>query len=218
MKKLTLTTAAAAAILCLNSLTAFAADTTKHGYGQGTAVDNLNRPTGAIEFNSQYSGIDAYALSEAENRIILTFDQGYENGYTDDILDVLKEKNVTANFFLTGDYARKEKDLVNRMIAEGHVLGNHGMKHASLPTLTEVEAEEEIMSLHQFVLDEYIRKSHLSICRNSVIKHCSGATLMWTGKLTVSRQPAKALKSSQNQLMEEKYYCFTPYLRQMLRF
>ena len=44
MKKLTLTTAAAAAILCLNSLTAFAADTTKHGYGQGTAVDNLNRP------------------------------------------------------------------------------------------------------------------------------------------------------------------------------
>lgn len=155
MKKLTLTTAAAAAILCLNSLTAFAADTTKHGYGQGTAVDNLNRPTGAIEFNSQYSGIDAYALSEAENRIILTFDQGYENGYTDDILDVLKEKNVTAIFFLTGDYARKEKDLVNRMIAEGHVLGNHGMKHASLPTLTEVEAEEEIMSLHQFVLDKY---------------------------------------------------------------
>ena len=86
MKKLTLTTAAAAAILCLNSLTAFAADTTKHGYGQGTAVDNLNRPTGAIEFNSQYSGIDAYALSEAENRIILTFDQGYENGYTDALL------------------------------------------------------------------------------------------------------------------------------------
>jgi peptidoglycan-N-acetylmuramic acid deacetylase len=70
-------------------------------------------------------------------------------------LDTLKEKNVKAIFFLTGDYAKKEKALVQRMIDEGHVLGNHGMTHAKLPTLDQQGIEEEIMSLHQYVLDEY---------------------------------------------------------------
>ena len=115
----------------------YAADTRKIGYGQGTEVDGDNRPLGAAQFNSSYSGLDAFALSDEKDRIILTFDQGYENGYTSKILDTLKEKGVHAVFFLTGDYAKKEPELVKRMIAEGHVLGNHGMTHASLPELSE---------------------------------------------------------------------------------
>ena len=132
-----------------------AADCTKTGYGQGTDTDSFNRPTGALQFNDRFGDLDAFALSEDENRIIITFDQGYENGYTARILDTLKEKNVSAIFFLTGDYAKKEPELVKRMIAEGHTLGNHGMTHASLPTLSEKEAEEEIMSLHDYVLNNY---------------------------------------------------------------
>lgn len=155
MKKIALTLAMTAAIVLSANTPVSAADTTKQGYGQGTAVDEKNRPTDAVEFNSRYSGNDAYALTEDNERIILTFDQGYENGYTSKILDTLKEKNVTAIFFLTGDYAKKEKELVKRMISEGHMLGNHGMKHASLPTLNDSEAEEEIMSLHQYMIDEY---------------------------------------------------------------
>ena len=96
-----------------------------------------------------------YAQNTQDKVIYLTFDQGYENGYTGQILDTLREKQVHAVFFLTGDYAKKETDLVNRMIAEGHVLGNHGMTHASLPTLSEAEAKAEIMDLHQYVLDKY---------------------------------------------------------------
>lgn len=125
------------------------------GYGQGTAVDAQNRPTDALAFDAQYAGYDAYATTPEENRIILTFDQGYENGYTAQILDTLRDKNATAIFFLTGDYAKKETALVERMIEEGHVLGNHGMTHASLPKLTEAEAKEEIMALHDYVLDTY---------------------------------------------------------------
>lgn len=142
-----------AAVMPLTSVCA--ADCTKIGYGQGTAVDSLNRPTDALQFNDRYSDLDAFALSEDEERIIITFDQGYENGYTAKILDTLKEKNVKAIFFLTGDYAKKEEALVKRMIAEGHTLGNHGMTHASLPTLSEAAAEEEIMSLHNYVLNNY---------------------------------------------------------------
>ena len=154
MKKI----ASAAAMLSaavMPAVSVCAADCTKTGYGQGTDTDSFNRPTGALQFNDRFSDLDAFAMTEDENRIIITFDQGYENGYTAKILDTLKEKNVSAIFFLTGDYAKKEPELVKRMIAEGHTLGNHGMTHASLPTLSEKEAEEEIMSLHNYVLNNY---------------------------------------------------------------
>ncbi len=133
----------------------YALDNTVIGYGQGVSKDNLNRPLDALQFNEKYSDYDAFAVSQDEKRIIITFDQGYENGYTADILDTLKEKNVKAIFFLTGDYAKKEESLVKRMIQEGHTLGNHGMTHASIPKLSQTEAEEEIMSLHNFVLNNY---------------------------------------------------------------
>ena len=125
------------------------------GYGQGTARDAQNRPTGALEFQAQYGSDGAYALTPDESRVILTFDQGYENGYTAAILDTLKEKNATAIFFLTGDYAKREPELVARMIREGHMLGNHGMTHAALPALDDAALETEIMSLHDYMLAQY---------------------------------------------------------------
>lgn len=70
-------------------------------------------------------------------------------------MDTLKEKNVKAIFFLTGDYAQKEDELVKRMIDEGHILGNHGMTHASMPDLSSDKLKEEIMSLHEYVLEKY---------------------------------------------------------------
>ncbi len=126
-----------------------------HGYGQGLECDDENRPTGAMMFNDEYSCYDSYAIFNDGKGVCLTFDQGYENGYTESILDTLKEKNVKAVFFLTGDYAKSNKALVKRMIDEGHIIGNHGMKHRSLPTLSPEQAEEEIMSLHNFVQQEY---------------------------------------------------------------
>ena len=125
------------------------------GYGQGKICDAQNRPVGAVEFEAQYGQYDACALTPEENRIILTFDQGYENGFTPHILDTLKEKHVTAMFFVTGDYAKREPELMRRMIAEGHQIGNHGMTHAKLPALTTDQRREEIMSLHDYVLGHY---------------------------------------------------------------
>ena len=125
------------------------------GYGQGTQVNADNVPLGALDFDAQYRKYGAYATTPDTSRIILTFDQGYENGYTEGILDTLKEKHVTAIFFLTGDYAKSEPELVQRMIDEGHMLGNHGMTHASLPTLTPEGQIEELQSLHDFVQERY---------------------------------------------------------------
>lgn len=130
-------------------------DTTSHGYGQGVECDDENCPVGAKMFNDEYSKYDSYAVFDGKDGICLTFDQGYENGYTEVILDTLKEKNVKAVFFLTGDYAKRNKELVKRMIDEGHIIGNHGMEHKSLPTLTADETKKEIMSLHDYVKEEY---------------------------------------------------------------
>lgn len=153
--KISAAASALALVLCTAGMPAQAASSTAIGYGQGTAVDSQNCPNDARTFDSQYAQYEAYATTPDRERIILTFDQGYENGYTSAILDTLKEKGVSAIFFLTGDYAKKETELVNRMIDEGHVLGNHGMTHADLTTLTEDEAKQEIMELHEYVKDTY---------------------------------------------------------------
>ena len=57
--------------------------------------------------------------------IYLTFDEGYEAGYTKSILKTLKDNNVKAAFFITAHYVNSEPDLVKQMISEGHIVGNH---------------------------------------------------------------------------------------------
>lgn len=166
----------------------YAADCSKTGYGQGTAVDEKNRPLDAVQFNSRFGDLDAFALSEDDKRIIITFDQGYENGYTAKILDTLKEKKVQAIFFLTGPYAKTEQALVQRMIDEGHILGNHGMTHASLPDLSDNDARHEIQSLHSYILDKYGYQMQYFRCpcgeysehALELTKECGYTTLFWS--------------------------------------
>jgi len=67
--------------------------------------------------------------------VYLTFDEGYENGYTAKILDALAANHVKATFFVTESYIRKNPALVRRMVAEGHVVGNHSSTHPSMPSL-----------------------------------------------------------------------------------
>jgi len=78
---------------------------------------------------------DAYYLGDTTKKeIYLTFDEGYENGYTSQILDILKKKNVKAAFFVTRPYINQNKELIKRMVEEGHVVGNHSSTHPSMPS------------------------------------------------------------------------------------
>ena len=74
----------------------------------------------------------AYVGDPDEKVLYLTFDAGYENGYTAKILDILKKHEVPAAFFLVGDYVQRNPDLVRRMAAEGHTVGNHTMTHPDM--------------------------------------------------------------------------------------
>jgi len=132
-----------------------ALDTTKNGWGQGVHVDSLNRPTGATWAQSQYGQYGATFIRGEGEKVYLTFDLGYENGYTGKIIDVLNEKGVTGIFFATMHYITSAPDIVQRIVDEGHILANHSVNHLSMPTLSVADMEREIMGLHDYVLENF---------------------------------------------------------------
>lgn len=106
-----------------------------------------------IKLLNSYDGI---AIGNNEDKYVyLTFDEGYEAGYTSKLLDILKENNVKAAFFITGHYLNTQPELVKRMIEEGHTVGNHTVNHKSMPDLNDEKVKEEIMSLHTAIYEKY---------------------------------------------------------------
>lgn len=165
-----------------------ALSTEKHGYGQGVQLDDKNRPTGALDFNANYGKYGAEALREDKKNILITFDQGYENGYTAQILDTLKEKKVKAVFFLLQDYAERNPELVQRMIDEGHIVGNHSVSHYSMPDLSVEECRQEIEGLQEYMKQNFGVTMKLfrppmgefSEQSLSVTKDCGLSTMLWS--------------------------------------
>ena len=85
----------------------------------------------------------AYVGDTTEKVLYLTFDAGYENGYTEQILDALQKHNVKAAFFLVGNYIEKNPDFVRRMVQEGHIVANHTMHH---PNMAKIEDKAKFRS------------------------------------------------------------------------
>lgn len=102
------------------------------------------------EFLSQYDGY--YMGDSSEKNLYLTFDAGYENGYTAGILDVLKKHDVKAAFFLVGNYLKTSPELVKRMVSEGHTVGNHTYSHPDMSAISTEDAFREELSKLE---DEY---------------------------------------------------------------
>ncbi len=127
----------------------------KIGWGQGYNVNDKNQPISCIEFQQKYGHLGGVFIGKDEKNICITFDEGYENGYTSQILDTLKSKNVKAVFFITYDYAKSNKELVKRMIDEGHTVGNHTYNHPSLPTVSADRVKSEISRLHDYIKQEF---------------------------------------------------------------
>lgn len=94
---------------------------------------------------------NAYFLDgSGQKTIYLTFDAGYENGYTETILDVLKEEQVPAAFFLVGHYLKTQPDLVRRMTEEGHIVANHTASHPDMAKIESPEAfKKELETVEQ---------------------------------------------------------------------
>lgn len=127
-------------------------------WGQGSNVDELNRPTGTVGYQEKYKDYSAdFIIPTTEKKIYLTLDEGYEYGCTPTILSTLKEKNVKAVFFVTKPYAEKDPELVRQIIDDGHILGNHSVTHpsAGVPSLSLEAQEQEVMGLHDYIKEKY---------------------------------------------------------------
>lgn len=140
----------------------------------------------SLELLNKYNGI---AMGNQEKPYLyLTFDMGYEAGFTEKILDVLEENNVKALFFITGHYLNTQEALVKRMIEDGHTVGNHTVNHKSLQNISEKEIENEIMNLHKALYDKlgyemtYFRppKGEFSEKVLNIVKKLNYKTVLWS--------------------------------------
>lgn len=106
----------------------------------GLRFDKDNKPpTGNVD-EDELEKYNAHFIDDSGEKVIyLTFDAGYEAGYTPEILDILKEEQVPATFFLVGNYLKTQPDLVRRMVEEGHTVGNHTASHPDMSTIQDLE-------------------------------------------------------------------------------
>ncbi len=100
---------------------------------------------------SQLKAYNAYYVGDtSKKKIYLTFDAGYENGYTEHILDVLKKHHAKAVFFLVGNFLETSPELVKRMVNEGHTVGNHTYSHPDMSKISDKESfQNELTKLEQ---------------------------------------------------------------------
>ena len=130
-------------------------------WGPGVRKDKDGRSEACVMLQEKYGHFDAQFIAPKEKKIYLTFDEGYENGNSANILDVLKEKNVQAVFFVTLEYVKSNPELIQRMIDEGHIVGNHSAGHPNYTKISLEKAMEATMKLHQYMLDNYDYKMTL---------------------------------------------------------
>ena len=125
------------------------------GWGIKRANNNMQPDVGEANRTLLENNNGICLGKDTEKIIYLTFDEGYEAGYTEKILNTLKENDTKATFFITSHYLNTSSDLVERMINEGHIVGNHTVNHKSMPSISNDEIESEIMKLHQAVMEKF---------------------------------------------------------------
>lgn len=135
-----------------------ALDSEIYNWGQGSNVDEYNRPTGSLSYQEKFKDYPVdFIVPSTKKTIYLTFDEGYEYGCTPSILNTLKEKDVKAVFFVTQPYAEKDPQLVQQMIDDGHIIGNHSVTHpsAGIPSLTLDQQKQEVVGNHEYIKQHF---------------------------------------------------------------
>lgn len=127
----------------------------EHSFGvaKNGIPHEISKSTQSYFESTGYKAV-CYDTKTAEKVIYLTFDCGWENGYTDDVLDTLKEKKVPAAFFCTLEHIKKSPEIIARMIKEGHIVGNHSAKHPNFAEIDRQRMADEILEC-----DNYLREN-----------------------------------------------------------
>lgn len=117
------------------------------GFKKGT---NEKQAEAGEEYDQLLEKYGAFYIGSPDAKVLyLTFDNGYENGYTAQILDVLKKEKVPATFFVTGHYLKSAPDLAKRMAKEGHIIGNHSWSHPDMTQISDDKIKEELFKVEK---------------------------------------------------------------------
>ena len=130
-------------------------ETENWGLGFGQTGE---KPTGNVSAEELKKYHAAYMDPTDEKVIYLTFDAGYENGNTPAILEALKKHDVSATFFVVGNFIETSPDLVKRMVKEGHLVGNHTFHHPEMSKISDAASFEkelkDVETLYQKITGE----------------------------------------------------------------
>lgn len=150
----------------------------KTEYNESTGESTIvwDRSADTLALLDEYGGI--YRGDTSRKVCYFTFDCGYENGYTDKIMDTLREKGVSGTFFVTGAYVDSAKPQIQRMIEEGHIIGNHTNNHPNMAKATAQEFISEIEGLEKKVKDAFPDSQPILYYRPP-----EGATSEWALKM-----------------------------------
>ncbi len=124
-----------------------------------TLAVGLERPTwentkkAVAEFGADLNIDDTYTQIQTSQQVIaMTFDDGPHPQNTPRLLDMLKERGIRATFFVVGDMVRYNPQILRRMIAEGHEIGNHTVSHGTLSRMSDEALKNELLRAHQQIL------------------------------------------------------------------
>lgn len=145
-----------------------------------------------------------YCGDTSKKEIFLTFDEGYENGNTAKILDILKDNNVPAAFFVTRPYVKDYPDLIKRMDEEGHLVCNHSSHHPSMAKILDkekfkkefTEVEEEYTKITGKEMPKFFRPPMGKYSEQSIIstEELGYTTVFWSFAYRdwlIDEQPSK---------------------------
>lgn len=169
-------------VLVILAFFLFTQHTMAAGYGWGYKRNTDHQIPDIGKYNEILKKYGAYYADDSGDKdIYLTFDNGYEEGYTDEVLNILKEEKVPATFFITGHYVKEEPELVKRMANEGHIIGNHSYHHPDFTIISKDSIKEELDTLETAVADITDQKKlrYLRPPRGTF----SQDTLKWTNEL-----------------------------------
>ena len=161
-------------------------------WGSGGPTDEYGRPDGCIIDQQKYGDLSAYFImpwQEGEpKKVYLTFDIGYTNEYTVQILDTLKEKGVKGVFFATLPVVQDDQEICRRIINEGHELGNHSVTHTNIVAKSVEEQTNELMQVHNAAVQNYNYVMHLwrypegkfSQQGLAIVNNCNYRSVFWS--------------------------------------
>jgi len=115
------------------------------------------------EYLAEYGAL--YKADTQEKTIYLTFDAGFENGNTSQILEALKKHNVKATFFLVGNYFETASALVKQMVDEGHTIANHTYSHPDMSKISDKDSFLKELQKNETVYKSITGKDMLKIYR-----------------------------------------------------